>query len=193
MKAVTTLVAVVGGGAADAVAAVARAATNVAAEQIGELPPDPVQATTRLRETWSRAATHNAIYTLVDADPLAVAVAHWAARLQGDDHDLEVAIGLSGSLAMPDYYLVDTDLTAPALHWYLGLTQRLAPARVAPVEMNAPSLLRALSSLSYGPPFPPAAAVAARGRDFVPVPEVVPAASVEDRGALSSATPAVAG
>ncbi len=193
MKSVTTLVAVVGDAAADAVAEAAAAASNVAAEEIGELPPDPVQATARVREAWSRAAAHGAIYTLVDGDPLSVVVAQWAARLQGEDHDLEVAIGLAGSLSMPDYYQVDIELPLPAVHWYLGLVERLAPARVVPVQMNAASLLAALSSLPYGPAFPPAAEVAAQARDFVPVPEVVPAARRDDEEASSSPGAAVAG
>lgn len=193
MKSVTTLVAVVDCAAADTVAVVARAASNVTAEQIGELPLDPVQATTRVREVWSRAATHSAIYTLVDADPLAVVVAHWAARLQGEDHDLELAIGLAGDLSMPDYYLVDTELMAPAVDWYLGLMERLGPARVVPVQMNPPSLLGALSSLPYGRAFPPAAEVAARARDFVPVPEVVPVAPADGGGARRSPGAPVAG
>ncbi len=192
MKSVTTLVAVVSGGAADAVAAAARAAINVAAEQVGELPSDPVQASALLGETWSRAATHSAIYTLVNADPLAVVVAHWAARLQDDDHDLEVAIGLSGSLAMPDYYLVDTDLTVPAVHWYLGLTQRLAPARVAPVEMNTASLLRGLLPFLRRP-FSTCCCGGGPGSRLRAGPGASPAAPVDDGGTLSSAIPAVAG
>ncbi|MDP8958428.1 MAG: hypothetical protein M3N51_04340, partial [Actinomycetota bacterium] len=108
MRSVTTLVAVVGERATHAATQAAQAAGNVSMEPVGDVPPQPTEAIERMREVWRRAQRHGSIYTLVDADPLGPVVRQWAARLEGQAHDLEVAIGLSADLPMPDFYLVAT-------------------------------------------------------------------------------------
>ncbi len=159
MRRVTTLVALVGPDAAE-VAAAAGGAANVSHEPVEGGP----------EETWRRAARHSSVYTIVPADPLADVVAAWAARLRGEEPELELAIAGAADLPAPDYYLVDPGLPAPDVDWYLGLLEPLSPRRVLPVDLAGDRVLAALASLRYGPELPPLRELAARTRDYVPAP-----------------------
>jgi hypothetical protein len=99
-------------------------------------------------------------------------VTHWASRLRGEPHDLEVAIGAATGAAVPDYYLVSPNLADPEVHWYQGLLRDLSPARVVAVELSPERVLHALASLGSGPPLPNAADLAGRAREWIPLPKV---------------------
>lgn len=170
MRPTTTLVAVIGETAGEASRRAGERASNVAVETLEPLPDDPTRAFPVLGEAWRRARRRGLVYTLVDRDPLAPVVGEWGKRLEGEPDELETAIGLVADLPMPDYYLVDASLPAPRVHWYLGLLEELRPHRVVPVEMSAAGLLTVLGELRFGPEFPEARRVAARAREFVPLP-----------------------
>lgn len=170
MRAVTTLVSVIGDEATDVVEEVPRHAANVSAEKVFGIPDDLIEEDEALKDAWRRAQTHGSVYTLVDVDPLRAVVKQWATRLEGGPADLEVAIGLVSATSLPDYYFVPADLEGPQVHWYFGLLRRLAPARIVPVEMNRPGVMHALSHLSFGPSLPPAHKVAEWARSFIPRP-----------------------
>lgn len=173
MASLTTLIAVIGDTGARATRAVAERAPNVSFEEVGEVPDDLLEAFTAIRTAWRKAVTHGSVYTLVDADPLAPVVAEWGARLVGKDHQLELAIGLTGADASPDYYLVSPGLRAPAVDWYHGLLHQLCPQRVVATEMKPAALLATLANLKAGPSPPGPSALAARARDYVPLPKLI--------------------
>jgi hypothetical protein len=164
------MVAVIGEGAAVAVGRVAAASSNVAAETVGQVPAGLTGWVQHLQEAWGKARRHALVYTLVDADPLGPVVEHWARRLAGEEHELELAIAAVGDAELPDYYLVDESLAAPTIDWYLGHLRSLAPSRVVPVTLGPGPLAARLGALDYGRPFPPGGEVAAAAREYVPLP-----------------------
>jgi|FLYL01.1.fsa_nt_gi hypothetical protein len=166
----TTLLSVVGRGAQMATERLAETAANVSWEAPGRLPGDPLAAAAHLAEVARRAGRHGSVYTLLPVDPFAPLVDAWARRLQGEDHQLEVLIGVAANTPVPDYYLVG-GLPEPQVHWYLGHLRSLAPTRVATVTLTAPGLRETLESLEYGRGLPDAAALAASARDYVPLPQ----------------------
>jgi hypothetical protein len=172
------MVAVVSTGARPALLRLAEAASNVAAEAVGDLPETWSEAAALTRAAWERAVRHRLIYTVVDVDPLAPVVMEWSRRLMGQDHELELAIGASNPPDPPDFYLVDEQLAHPLVDWYLGHLHTLSPGRVKPVRLDPDALSHALGTLSFGPPFPSGRDLAATARDFVPVPGLS-SASVE--------------
>ena len=171
MAAMTTLVAVVGSGAAAVISATAEMAANVTIETVGEVPERPIEAGSVITQTWSRARRHGSVYTLVDVDPIGAVVAEWARRLRGEDNDLEVAIG-SASGTLPDYYLVARELPDPEIHWYLGLVRSLSASRVLTSDLVPSAVLGTLSSLPSGKELPGAAVLAEQARVWVPLPEL---------------------
>ena len=168
------MVAVVSAGARPALLRLAEAASNVAAEAVGNLPDTWSEAAALTRAAWERAVRHRLIYTVVDVDPLAPVVMEWSRRLMGQEHELELAIGASNPPDPPDFYLVDEQLPHPLVDWYLGHLHNLSPGRVKPVRLNPDALSHALGTLSFGPPFPSGKDLAATARDFVPVPGLSP-------------------
>ena len=172
MASLSTLVAVIGDGAIRAIRTAAERAQNVSFEDSGRVPADLLAAVSALRGVWRKAAAHGSVYTRVNADPLTPVIAEWGARLLGKDHQLELAIGLSGDDASPDYYLVSPRLPSPATDWYHGLLHQLSPNRVLTTETNPGALLAALGNLKSGPSLPGASELAARARDYVPLPAI---------------------
>jgi len=134
----TTVVAVVGDGAAECVRRIGGAVNVVPVSVDADDPP-----LDRAVATWSEAARAHTPYLVHDADPLAAVGDAWVRRFdeQGPVGELEVAIVETlarwrvGSLELPDYYLVlDAEAwTATRRHWYLGVLHSKAPARVVPV------------------------------------------------------------
>jgi len=157
--ATTTTVCVVAKNARELVEATAGLATNVAAE---------VARSAADADVWRRAHRRSAVYTLVDVDPLAPVVVEWAKRLDGEDHDLETAIGVAPRGPAPDYYFVSDALEGTKVHWYLGLLVDAAPARVMTVRERVDDVLAALRSRRTGPSLPDLAEVASRARSYVP-------------------------
>lgn len=143
--------------------------TNVTAEPAGRVPSDPVAAVEHLAAVWRRAARHGSVYTLVDADPFGPLVEAWADRLRGGEDHLELVIGLSSRLVVPDYYLVSPELPQPHIHWYAGHLRSLAASRVLLVEPTR--FLDVLGELPYGRGLEDAATLAASARGYVPVAE----------------------
>lgn len=166
----TTLLAVVSAAASPAARRAAAVAVNVSFEPAGDLPPAPIDAVAHLTAVWRRAASHGGVYTLVDADPFAPLVEAWAARLEDRPHELELVIGLSSELPVPDYYLVDAALAPPPLHWYADHLANLAPSRV--IVQDPGSLLETLAALPFGRGLPDAGDVAASARSYVPLPSL---------------------
>ena len=113
-----------------------------------------------------RAATAGAPFVVQDADPLADVATAWVRRYdeQGPAGELEVAVAetlarfRTGSLELPDYYLVvePEALGVTARHWYLGVLHAAAPARVVPVAA-ATLAVEAVSGLGAGRWWPPTA------------------------------------
>ena len=65
----TTLVAVIGDGADEAVAVACRRSTNLAREPVPDLPDDLPARLDVLAVAWRGAARRSAVYTLVAVDP----------------------------------------------------------------------------------------------------------------------------
>jgi hypothetical protein len=173
MKAVSTLVAVIGENALDVARRVAAGSVNVGLEATVDQPEGLAARAKSLQEVWMRARHHGLIYTLVNSDPLRPVVDEWANRLLGEDHELELAIAAVGKPELPDYYLVDEHLPTPQVDWYLANLHSLAPTRVLPVKMEPGPLAARLAALPFGRPFPSGDAVASSARHFVPLPELV--------------------
>ena len=170
MRSASTMVVVVAENARPAIVRLADQAANVAAEAVGELPDSWSEAAIATRAAWDRAVRHRLIYTVVDVDPLAPVVKEWSRRLQGQENELELAIGASNPPDPPDFYLVDERLHHPLVDWYLGHLRNLSPGRVVPVRLDPEAMSQALGSLGYGPPFPSGKELAATARNFVPLP-----------------------
>jgi hypothetical protein len=150
--------------------AVADAGSNVAFEAPPSLAEDVLA---RSQAAWSlmdAARRRSSIYTLTDLDPLEPVVRAWAARLTGEEHDLETAIGLVRDEPVPDYYLVASDLEGDVVHWYLDHVYRLADRRVVPVATTVSAILRTVGRLPRGPELPLAPKLAEAARDYVPPP-----------------------
>ena len=134
----TTVVAVVGAGAADCVERLGQALNVVPVAVDAEDPP-----LDRAVTAWSEAARAHSPYLVHDADPLAAVADAWVRRFdeEGPVGELEVAVAETvarwrvGSIELPDYYLVVDAETwgATRRHWYLGVLHSKAPARVVPV------------------------------------------------------------
>lgn len=170
MRASSTLIAVIGANTGEVIRRVAAASLNVGFEAVDE---QGEARTESRREAWDRARQHGLIYTLVNADPLEPLVDEWAKRLEGESHELELAIASTSGTELPDYYLVDEHLPPPRVDWYLANLGRLAPARVVPVAIEPERLAARLGALPYGAPFPSTEQIAATARDFVPLPQLV--------------------
>jgi hypothetical protein len=165
----TTTVCVIADGASELVTEAASRAANVGGETSPLATDDLVAQSSELADTWSRARRRRAVYTLVDADPLATVVDHWSRRLAGEPVDLDTAVALVGDGPMPDYYLVSAELDAPRVHWYLGLLAELAASRVEAVPATADGIITALRHRRSGPGLPSCREVALRAQDYVPM------------------------
>ena len=182
MKAMTTLIAVVGARAEPVVRSVATRSSNVTFEALDDLPDDPVECSAQLQAAWTRAARHSSVFTAVAADPLLAVVREWAKRLRGDDHELETAIGLTQPLPSPDFWIVDDGLPDPEIHWYADYLVAHANRRVILSRIDPPALEDRIGSLPAGRQPPPPQDLAAGARGYVPVPsiEVADAADTGD-------------
>lgn len=150
----TTVVAVVGDGAAECVARLGDAVNVVAVSVDRDDPP-----LDRAVATWAEAGRAHTPYLVHDADPLTAVADAWVRRFdeQGPAGELEVAVAETlarwrvGSIELPDYYLVlDPEAWgATRRHWYLGVLHRAAPARVVPVP-DPDTAVRMLPRLGAG-------------------------------------------
>jgi hypothetical protein len=150
----TTVVAVVGTGAAECVHRLGEAANVVAVSIDVDDPP-----LDRAVATWSEVTRAHTPYLVHDADPLAAVADAWVRHFdeEGAIGELEVAVAETlarwrvESIELPDYYLVlDAEAwSATRRHWYLGVLHRAAPARVVPVP-DPDAAARALPRLGAG-------------------------------------------
>jgi hypothetical protein len=134
----STVVAVVGPGAADCVEGLGQAVNVVPVTIDAEEPP-----LDRAVSAWAEAAHAHSPYLVHDADPLGAVADAWVRRFdeEGPVGELEVAVAETlarwrvGSIELPDYYLVlDAETWGTTRrHWYLGVLHSKAPARVVPV------------------------------------------------------------
>jgi hypothetical protein len=172
MNRTTTLIVTVGRGFDRPSERVAEASDNVARQAA----PDPVEPLTdwvdQLRPTWTAAQRRSAIYTVMTRDPLGPVVREWARRLDGQQADLELAIGLLSDAPLPDFYLVDPSITGSGAHWYLDHLPKLAPRRIVLIEPNEHAMISAIRRLPYGKPLPTVTEVLASARTYVPLPEL---------------------
>lgn len=172
MNRVTTLIASIGSRFDEPLERVAEVAGNVAREPV----PEPVESlpewVDQLRSAWRSAQRRSTIYTVMTRDPLAPLVREWARRLDGQASDLELAIGLLNEAPMPDFYLVDPQISGTRAHWYLDHLPRLAPRRMVLTEPTETAIISAVRRLPYGPSLPEATEVLASARTYVPVPEL---------------------
>jgi hypothetical protein len=153
-RASTTVVVLVGPGTATLLRTLEEAA-NVRALHLDEASP-----LDRAVAASQQAAGAHVPYLVHDADPLARVVDAWARYFDeaGPIGELEVAVShtlaraRTGALELPDYYLVlDPErLDATRRHFWLGLLQRDAPARVVPVDPDPAGVLAALGRLTPG-------------------------------------------
>lgn len=150
----TTVVALVGEGAADGVERLGHAANVVAVPVDADDPP-----LDRAVAVWARATRAHTPYLVHDADPLLAVADAWVRRFDsaGPIGELEVAVSETlarwrvGSIELPDYYVVlDAESWSPTRrHWYLGLLHTAAPARVVPVA-DPDAAARMLGRLGTG-------------------------------------------
>lgn len=172
MRRTTTVVCTIG-IAEEAVAEAAALGSNVAFEPSASLPDDAVERMRASRSTLAAARRRNSIYTVITVDPLEPVVGEWAARLRGEDNDLETAIGLAPAEPLPEYYLVSVDLQGDEVHWYLDHVYRSSDRRVLPIEPTTDALLHTLAHLPHGAELPNARDVAAGASDYVPPPDAI--------------------
>ena len=135
----TTVVAVVGDGAAECV----RAAGPRRPTSCRSRSTPTTRRSTAPSPPGRRPARAHTPYFVHDADPLAAVADAWVRRFdeEGPIGELEVAVAETlarwrvGSIELPDYYLVlDAERgRATRRHWYLGVLHTAAPARVVPV------------------------------------------------------------
>lgn len=127
--------------------------------------PDPdVAALERSAAAWSAAKRTSRTYFVHDADPLAEVAEAWTDFFDGSapHGSIEVARASvlarwrAGSIALPDYYLLDApdDLGPTMRHWYLGVLASAAVTRVVALEPDR-SLGDHLGSLPAGRWWPP--------------------------------------
>ncbi|GAA5045291.1 hypothetical protein HNP84_002656 [Thermocatellispora tengchongensis] len=146
----STVVVVVGDGAADVVAGL-DGLHNVRAIPRREQ---------RVAEVMEVAARSAATYVVHDADPLGEVAAAWAGFFDGTapvgtlEVAIEAAIGelRAERLVLPDYYLVlePDSMTETWRHWWLGVMAGAAPVRVVPVRPSAAAVTEELGHLSAG-------------------------------------------
>lgn len=160
-----TLVSVISADAVSLVATADELATNVHAVVAS---PDPPADLSALRDLWSVVKRKPPVYALAPFDPLGYLIEAWSARLNGEPHELELAIGLATNIELPDFYLVDEHFTAPRGAWYFELLYSEAPRRVQAFDGTAPGVIRALRELRAGPELPVAARIGEMARSFVP-------------------------
>ena len=170
MQRVTTLIATIGSRFEEPSERVADAAGNVARELV----PEPIESlpdwAAQLQTAWSSALRRSTIYTVMTRDPLAPVVREWARRLDGEQSDLELAIGLMNDAPIPDFYFVDPQISGTRAHWYLDHLPALAPRRTVLVEPSEPAIVSAISRLPYGRGLPATDSVLASARTYVPIP-----------------------
>jgi hypothetical protein len=150
----TTVVGVVGTGAAACVRRLGEGANVVPVTVDADDPP-----LDRAVATWAEVSRAHTPYLVHDADPLAAVADAWVRRYdeEGPVGELEVAVAEAlarwrvGSIELPDYYLViDAESWPPTRrHWYLGVLHRAAPARVVPVP-DPDAATRTLPHLGAG-------------------------------------------
>ncbi|MGN6324682.1 hypothetical protein [Pseudolysinimonas sp.] len=111
---------------------------------------------------WSRSATTP--YVVHDRDPLEHVAAAWVEFF--DDRSTLGALELevdravdalsSGSVAIPDYYVVVESESLPPTwrHWWLGVMAQASPTRVIPRRESDPPLARLLRRLPTGRAWP---------------------------------------
>jgi hypothetical protein len=172
MERTTTLIATIGNRFARPSELVAEASGNVARQAAPEAIESLTDWTQSLRSAWRAATRRSTIYTMMTSDPLAPVVREWARRLDGANAELELAIGLIGDAPMPDFYIVDPQITGSPAHWYLAHLPKLAPRRVIITEPTEPALVSALRQLPYGPALPTTAEVLDSARTYVPMPQI---------------------
>lgn len=127
--------------------------------------PDPeLPVLDRSAAAWSAAKRTAGTYFVHDADPLAELAEAWTEFFDGSapHGTIEVARASvlarwrAGSIALPDYYLLDSpdDLTPTMRHWFLGVLAGAALTRVVALEPDR-SLGDHLGSLPSGRWWPP--------------------------------------
>jgi len=151
----TTVVALVGEGAAACVAVLGRAANVVA--HLADPDATPLE---RAVDAWSAATRTHSPYFVHDADPLAAVADAWVRRYdeQGPVGELEVAVTetvarwRARSIELPDYYLVldAGSWGVTRRHWYLGVLHDAGPARVVPATADPAGVAATLGHLSAG-------------------------------------------
>lgn len=122
-------------------------------------PPAEDRPDERAGEAWRQAARSHRLYTMHDADPLALVADAWAESFAGGARgDLDVVVldtvarWRASTIGLPDYYLVlqPDEIPAGLRDWYLGVLHRAAPTRVVPVEAEGAAVRRAISRLGAG-------------------------------------------
>lgn len=118
----------------------------------------------RAQAAWSAAHGAGRRYFVHDADPLATVAASWVREFDGPRVAGELEIARSetlarwraGSIALPDFYLIERpdELPATERHWFLGVLAGAAAHRVALVEPDRAARDH-LGSLPAGPWWPP--------------------------------------
>jgi hypothetical protein len=154
----STVVALVGPGAGDAVPALARVGVRSVVTDPA-LPP-----LERAAAAQQGSAAAGAAVAVHDADPLAAVVDAWVHLFDGTGAVGEVEVQRSAAVArwrastieLPDYYLLlDADAWEPTRrHWFLGVLFAAATPRVVPVRGRA-DIPAALRHLPAGPWWPP--------------------------------------
>ena len=153
----TTVVAVVNGDEQRVPGAVA---PNVAVSS----PDHDLSTLDRSAAAWTHAKKVGRTYFVHDADPLADVAAAWIGFFDGDAahgsievvREQALARWRAGSVALPDYVLVDDvdALSATARHWYFGVLARASIHRVVAMD-PARSVGDHLGQLPSGPWWPP--------------------------------------
>lgn len=165
MTAQVTLVSVIASQAVRIVVAADELAANVHA--IGRA-PDRGEDVSSVRELWGAVKRKPPVYALAPFDPLRHLVEAWSARLTGTADDLELVIGLTTGVELPDFYLVDEHTSAPAGSWYFEMLHSEAPRRVRAFDGTAQGVIRELRELRAGPELPSAVRIGERARSFIP-------------------------
>lgn len=165
MAAQATLVSVIAAKAVEIVVAADELATNVHAI---DRAPDRGEDVSSVRELWGAVKRKPPVYALAPFDPLRQLVEAWSARLVGTTDDLELMIGLTTGVEIPDFYLVDERTPAPAGAWYFEMLYSEAPRRVHAFDGTAQGVIRELRALRAGPELPSAGRIGERARSFIP-------------------------
>ena len=166
MARLTTIVALVADDAREIVQAVAADAMNVTA--VLREAQEELDSTFPQSAAWRQAERGSNVYTLIDFDPMESVVAAWTARLEGAEHSLDVEVGRTGRIELPEYVLVADDIEDGRVHWYHGHLRSYAPRRVLTTKPTPAAVHRRLSQLRSDRPLPRSDEVALAALDYSP-------------------------